>query len=71
MLFLQGTRDDLADLKLLRPVVKKLGARATLHVVDHADHGFDVLVRSGRKPDEVLAELASTISSWIDTVAAR
>jgi uncharacterized protein len=65
MLFLQGTRDDLADLKLLRPVVKKLGPRATLHIVDHADHGFDVLVRSGRKPADVLDELASTIADWI------
>ncbi|HTL35025.1 MAG TPA: alpha/beta family hydrolase [Kofleriaceae bacterium] len=65
MLFLQGTRDDLADLKLLRPVIKKLGARATLHIVDHADHGFDVLVRSGRTPDDVMSELATTIAEWI------
>ena len=68
MLFLQGTRDDLAQLKLLRPVVKKLGPRATLHIVDQADHGFDVLVRSGRKPADVLDELASTTSQWIDTI---
>jgi predicted alpha/beta-hydrolase family hydrolase len=66
MLFLQGTRDDLADLALLRPVVKKLGARATLHIVDHADHGFDVLVRSGRTHDDVMSELATTISDWIE-----
>ncbi|HUS30377.1 MAG TPA: alpha/beta family hydrolase [Kofleriaceae bacterium] len=65
LLFLQGTRDDLADLKLLRPVVKKLGARATLHIVEHADHGFDVLVRSGRKPADVLDELATAIADWI------
>lgn len=77
MLFLQGTRDDLADLALLRPVIAKLNApdatrdpprdvpRATLHVVDHADHGFDVLVRSGRTPDDVLDELARTITTWI------
>ena len=52
MLFLQGTRDDLADLALLRPVVKGLGARATLHVVEGADHGFDALrcmLRSSRR----------------------
>jgi predicted alpha/beta-hydrolase family hydrolase len=46
MLFLSGTRDDLADLALLRPVVEKLGARATLHLLDTADHGFRVLKRS-------------------------
>lgn len=64
LLFLQGTRDDLADLALLRPVVKRLGPRATLHVVDGADHGFDVLVRSGRTHDEVIAELAQTFAAW-------
>jgi hypothetical protein len=46
MLFLQGTRDTLADLDLLRPVIDNLGSRATLHVVDGADHGFNVLKRS-------------------------
>jgi predicted alpha/beta-hydrolase family hydrolase len=65
MLFLQGTRDELADLALLRPVVERLGARATLHVVDAADHGFDVLVRSGRTRDDVRDELAATIAAWI------
>ena len=65
MLFLQGTRDELADLAHLRPVVTSLGPRATLHVVDGADHGFDVLVRSGRTHAEVIAELAATIDAWI------
>ena len=65
MLFLQGTRDDLADLALLRPVVTRLGRRATLHVIDGADHGFDVLVRSGITHDQVIGELASTIAAWI------
>jgi hypothetical protein len=46
-------------------VVAGLGARATLHVVAHADHGFDVLVRSGRTPAQVIAELADTASSWM------
>lgn len=59
MLFLQGTRDELADLELLRPVVKKLGARATLQILDGADHGFS------RKRD--LPDLADAITSWIDT----
>lgn len=65
LLFLQGTRDDLADLALLRPVVNQLGARATLHVVEHADHGFDVLVRSGRTHPEVMAELGDAIAAFM------
>lgn len=63
LLFLQGTRDDLADLALLRPVVRRLGARATLHLIDRADHGFE---RSGRKVADVIDELAATIAGWID-----
>ena len=64
MLFLQGTRDALADLDLLRPVLEPLGERATLHVVEGADHGFHVLKRSGRADDEVLDELARTTARW-------
>lgn len=64
MLFLQGTRDRLADLALLRPVCESLGARATLHVVDRADHSFHVLKRSGRTDADVLRELAVTVASW-------
>ncbi len=64
MLFLQGTRDKLADLTLLEPVVAKLGARATLHRVEGADHGFHVLKRSGRTDEEVLAELAEQMKKW-------
>lgn len=64
MLFLQGTRDRLADLELLRPVVRRLGDRATLHVVEGADHGFAVLKRSGRSAGEVRAELAAAVVSW-------
>jgi predicted alpha/beta-hydrolase family hydrolase len=63
-LFLQGTRDPLADLDLLRPAVEQMDSPATLHVVDGADHGFAVLQRSGRTAEEVLAELADTIASW-------
>jgi uncharacterized protein len=68
LLFLQGTRDDLADLTLLRPVIKKLGSRAKLHVLDGADHGFAVLVRSGRTGDEVIQEVASTVADWIEAI---
>jgi predicted alpha/beta-hydrolase family hydrolase len=65
LLFVQGARDELAGLRRLRPVVKKLGERATLHVVEHADHGFDVLVRSGRRRADVVGEIADTVASWI------
>lgn len=64
MLFLQGTRDTLADLALLRPVVEQLGSRATLHVVEGADHSFHVLKRSGRTDEQVMAELAAKAASW-------
>jgi predicted alpha/beta-hydrolase family hydrolase len=63
MLFLQGTRDDLADLSLLTPIVQRL-PNATLHVVDGADHSFHVLKRSGRTDEEVLRELAQTFAQW-------
>src|ERR1043165_2293875 len=69
ILFLQGDRDDFAPLRRLRPVVKKLGARATLHVVKGADHGFHVLVRSGRTRADVIDELAVTAASWITSHA--
>jgi hypothetical protein len=64
MLFLQGERDKLAEIDLLRPVCAELGERATLHVVPDADHGFHVPKRSGRGDDEVLAELAGTVAQW-------
>jgi predicted alpha/beta-hydrolase family hydrolase len=65
MLFLQGTRDALAELKLLRPVVQQLGKRATLHTIEHADHAFHVPVRSGRRDGDVLDELAATSTDWM------
>jgi predicted alpha/beta-hydrolase family hydrolase len=65
LLFLQGTRDELADLALVRPVIAALGPRATLHVIDGADHGFDVLVRSGTTRERVIDALAATIAEWI------
>jgi uncharacterized protein len=64
MLFLQGERDRLADVDLLRPVCAGLGERATLHVVPDADHSFHVPKRSGRSDDEVLAELARIVAQW-------
>jgi len=66
MLFLQGTRDRLAGLDLLEPVVERLGDRATLHVVDGADHSFRLPKRAGRTDEEVLDELAETTAAWLD-----
>lgn len=68
MLFLQGTRDDLADLSLLTPIVDKLGPRATLKRIEGADHSFHVLVRSGRNDREVMEELADSIARWVATI---
>jgi len=64
MLFLQGTRDTLADLTLLRPVCGKLGPRATLHIIPEADHSFHVLKKSGKTDAEVMKELAETTATW-------
>src|SRR6267143_19434 len=68
MLFLQGTRDTFADLRLLRPVCAKLGSRATLHVMEKADHSFHVLKSSGRTDEQVLRELAETAASWAEAI---
>jgi mannose-6-phosphate isomerase-like protein (cupin superfamily) len=68
MLFLQGTRDKLADPSLIRQVTGSLGDRATLHVVEEADHGFHVLKRSGRTDADVIEELAETTAAWTDTL---
>jgi hypothetical protein len=70
MLFLQGTNDKLAELLLLKPVVEHLGARATLHLIDGADHSFHVPARSGRNDREVMVELLDTFAMWIKTIAA-
>ncbi|TKR31070.1 alpha/beta hydrolase [Luteimonas gilva] len=67
MLFLQGSRDDLAHLDLLRPLVERLGRRATLQVFDGADHSFHVPVRSGRKDEEVLGEMLDAIAAWVSS----
>ena len=64
MLFLQGTRDEFAELPLLEPVVRGLGPRAALHVVEGADHSFSVLRKSGRNLSDVLDELANAFSDW-------
>jgi hypothetical protein len=69
MLFLQGTRDPFADLTLLRPVCAQLGARATVHIVETADHSFHVPKSSKRDDAEVLRELAETTASWAEKLS--
>jgi predicted alpha/beta-hydrolase family hydrolase len=64
LLFFQGERDQLAALDLLRPLCARLGARATLHVIPTADHGFHVLKSSGRSDAEVLEDMVRTVSAW-------
>jgi uncharacterized protein len=64
MLFLSGTRDELADLDLLQPVCKKLGKRATLHLLDTADHGFRTLKRSRKSKEDVFVEMARVVRQW-------
>jgi predicted alpha/beta-hydrolase family hydrolase len=70
MLFLQGTRDALADLALMQPLVGSLAPRSSLHVLDGADHAFHVLKRSGRTDEDILAEVAATARDWTDRVVA-
>lgn len=68
MLFLQGTRDTLAEVELIAGVCRRLGPRATLHWVEGGDHSFAVLKRSGRNEADVLEELARSIAEWCRTL---
>lgn len=65
MLFLQGTRDELASLDLLHPLVARLGDRATLYRVEDADHSFHVPARSGRKDAQVLEAVLDAAAGWM------
>jgi len=71
MLFIQGSRDKLAEPQLIEPLVKRLGASASLHPVQDADHAFHVLVRSGRNDGEVMSEITGALSAWIRATAGR
>ena len=64
ILFLSGTRDELAGLDLLQPVCEKLGERATLHLLDTADHGFRTLKRSRKSEEDVFDEMARIVREW-------
>ncbi|MGH8524310.1 MAG: alpha/beta family hydrolase, partial [Gammaproteobacteria bacterium] len=66
MLFLQGSRDEFADLQLLEPLLKQLGARATLRRFADADHSFHVPARTGRKDSQVRAEILDAMADWIE-----
>ncbi|MBZ0147968.1 MAG: dienelactone hydrolase family protein [Pseudorhodoplanes sp.] len=68
MLLLQGTRDALADVKLLKPVIKRLGARASLELFEDADHSFHVPARSGRKDAEVRRAMLDAFAEWTQSV---
>ena len=70
MLFHQGTRDRLADLELLRPLVERVGRRATLHILEGGDHSLKMLKRSGRTQEDVLAEVARVTGRWVNAVVA-
>ncbi len=64
MLFLQGTRDQFAQLDLLQEVVRKLGDRATLHLIEEGDHSFKLPKRTGKSESDIMNELAATIQQW-------
>ena len=64
MLFLQGTRDQFADLNLLRPICADLGPKTTLHIIETADHSFHVLKSSGKNDAQIMHELAQSVQAW-------
>lgn len=71
MLFLQGTRDELAELSLLQPLVQQLGTRATLQLTDEANHSFQVPARTGRTHTQVITELVHAIRNWSESLIAH
>jgi predicted alpha/beta-hydrolase family hydrolase len=70
LLFLQGDRDELADLDLLQTLVGRLGTRATLKLIPNANHSYKVPARTGRSEAQVMSELVQTLDDWIRTVLA-
>ncbi|MEP6872805.1 MAG: alpha/beta family hydrolase [Burkholderiales bacterium] len=71
MLFVQGDRDKLAEFPRIESVVSALGSRSTMLRIEHADHGFDVLVKSGRTPGDVTEQLLNGLSTWIARTVGR
>jgi predicted alpha/beta-hydrolase family hydrolase len=70
MLFIQGTNDDLASLELLHPVIERLGTRATLKLLEHADHSFHVPARTGRRDPQVREEALRAAVEWMSSASA-
>ena len=68
MLFLQGTRDEFADLELLRPLVKRLEPRASLVLFEHGDHSFHVPARTGKSDADIRRDLSDAFAAWVDRV---
>jgi len=68
MLFLSGTRDELADLALLQGVVEALGSRATLHLLGDADHSLHVPAKSGKRDPDVRREAAAAFAAWANAL---
>jgi predicted alpha/beta-hydrolase family hydrolase len=69
MLFLSGTRDELATLDLLEPVIKTLGKDATLHLLDTANHSYKILKRTRQSSEDIFVEMARVVRSWADGIA--
>jgi predicted alpha/beta-hydrolase family hydrolase len=68
LLFLQGDHDELADLNLLRPLINRLGARARLHLIEHANHSFRVPAKIKRDASQIIDELVQAMAGWIDSL---
>ena len=71
MLFLQGTRDALADTQLISSVTKRLGERASLHVIPDADHSFHVPARTGRTDAEAMSDMLDVLAGWVRSIISR
>jgi predicted alpha/beta-hydrolase family hydrolase len=68
MLFLQGTRDALADIQLLQPLIEQFGKLATLKLLPDADHSFRVPARTGRSDSEIRSEMLDALAAWVETI---
>ena len=64
MLFLQGTRDAMAERQPMQKVVDELGGKVIIHWIEHADHGFHVLKRSGTTDSQVLHDMLDCVAVW-------
>lgn len=71
MLFLQGTRDELAEIQLLEPLLAELGKNTSSSLIEGADHSFHVPARSGRNDSDVLTQVAATLAGWVDSLLQR